>query len=117
MTIPQILLSESESAVVLSALTCYRNILYDLARHLPITESGTIDGELMALNGIIERTQDARCVEPAGKCQRCSGTGAIDAPFSGSDPSCPECDGEGTIPPPPYWPSLRDKLFKIDERN
>jgi len=28
-------------------------------------------------------------------CERCDGTGAIDAPFSGSDPSCPECDGEG----------------------
>lgn len=28
-------------------------------------------------------------------CPRCHGTGAIVAPFSGSDPSCPECDGEG----------------------
>lgn len=31
------------------------------------------------------------------KCERCDGTGAIDAPFSGSDPSCPECDGEGVV--------------------
>jgi hypothetical protein len=31
-------------------------------------------------------------------CTRCNGTGAIDAPFSGSDPSCPECDGEGVKP-------------------
>ncbi len=30
-------------------------------------------------------------------CTRCNGTGAIDAPFSGSDPSCPECDGEGVV--------------------
>jgi DnaJ-class molecular chaperone len=28
-------------------------------------------------------------------CENCNGTGAIDAPFSGSDPCCPECDGEG----------------------
>ena len=26
----------------------------------------------------------------------CNGTGAVDAPFSGDDPCCPECDGEGT---------------------
>ncbi|KKK55055.1 hypothetical protein LCGC14_3078440 [marine sediment metagenome] len=31
------------------------------------------------------------------KCERCDGTGAIDAPYSGSDPSCPECDGEGIV--------------------
>lgn len=30
-------------------------------------------------------------------CERCQGTGAIDAPWSESDPSCPECDGEGVI--------------------
>ena len=28
-------------------------------------------------------------------CMRCRWTGAIDAPFSGSDPSCPECAGVG----------------------
>lgn len=28
-------------------------------------------------------------------CPRCKGTGAVDAPFSGSDPNCPDCDGEG----------------------
>lgn len=32
------------------------------------------------------------------QCERCSGTGAIDAPFSGSDPCCPECDGKGVTP-------------------
>ena len=31
------------------------------------------------------------------QCSRCNGTGAIDTPFSGSDPSCPDCDGEGVI--------------------
>ena len=31
------------------------------------------------------------------KCERCNGTGAIDAPFSDSDPSCPDCDGEGLL--------------------
>jgi len=30
------------------------------------------------------------------KCERCDGTGVIDAPYSGSDPSCPECD-EGIV--------------------
>ncbi|KKN17813.1 hypothetical protein LCGC14_0961950 [marine sediment metagenome] len=30
-------------------------------------------------------------------CERCDGTGSIDAPVSGSDPSCPECDGEGVM--------------------
>ena len=30
-------------------------------------------------------------------CEHCNGTGAIDAPLSGSDPSCPECDGEGVV--------------------
>ncbi len=34
-------------------------------------------------------------------CERCKGTGAIDAPYSGSDPSCPDCDGEGQIEPSP----------------
>jgi len=29
-------------------------------------------------------------------CIRCHGTGVIDAPTSGDDPSCPDCDGEGT---------------------
>lgn len=29
-------------------------------------------------------------------CEWCKGTGAIDAPTSADDPSCPECDGEGT---------------------
>lgn len=29
--------------------------------------------------------------------ERCDGAGAIDAPFSGSDPSCPDCSGEGVI--------------------
>ena len=38
----------------------------------------------------------AACIDEV--CPRCEGTGAIDAPFSGSDPSCPDCDGEGTIP-------------------
>lgn len=28
-------------------------------------------------------------------CTRCGGTGAIDTPFSGSDPDCTECNGEG----------------------
>ncbi len=31
------------------------------------------------------------------KCERCDGAGAIDAPLSGSDPSCPECSGDGVI--------------------
>ncbi|MCP4899868.1 MAG: hypothetical protein GY906_23110 [bacterium] len=30
-------------------------------------------------------------------CERCDGTGSIAAPFSGSDPSCPDCDGEGLV--------------------
>lgn len=29
-------------------------------------------------------------------CPKCYGTGAVDAPTSADDPSCPECDGEGT---------------------
>lgn len=33
------------------------------------------------------------------KCERCDGTDAIDTPFSDSDPSCPDCDGEGYIKP------------------
>lgn len=31
------------------------------------------------------------------KCQHCNGTGAIGMAHSGSDPSCPECDGVGSI--------------------
>jgi DnaJ-class molecular chaperone len=30
-------------------------------------------------------------------CEMCGGDGCIDAPYSGSDPSCPSCDGEGEI--------------------
>ena len=30
-------------------------------------------------------------------CGRCGGTGCVDTPFSGSDPSCPSCDGEGKL--------------------
>jgi hypothetical protein len=29
------------------------------------------------------------------QCEWCKGTGAIDAPTSADDPSCPNCDGEG----------------------
>ena len=32
-------------------------------------------------------------------CTRCDGSGAVDAPFSGSDPSCIDCDGEGGFDP------------------
>ena len=31
-------------------------------------------------------------------CETCDGIGAIDAPWSGSDPSCPDCGGEGKVP-------------------
>ena len=34
---------------------------------------------------------------PPLKCPRCNGTGCVDTPYSDSDPSCPECDGEGVI--------------------
>ena len=30
-------------------------------------------------------------------CERCAGTGAVDAPYSGSDPSCPKCSGQGAV--------------------
>ena len=29
-------------------------------------------------------------------CPDCGGTGAVDTPFSGSDPVCGSCDGRGT---------------------
>lgn len=32
-------------------------------------------------------------------CAHCAGTGAQDAPFSGSDPMCSECGGEGAFDP------------------
>ena len=35
--------------------------------------------------------------EEGQTCERCNGTGVIDAPWSGSDPSCPDCSGEGRI--------------------
>lgn len=39
------------------------------------------------------------CMKLAGvsQCKQCKGTGCVDTPFSGSDPSCPGCDGEGVI--------------------
>lgn len=30
-------------------------------------------------------------------CNHCGGTGSVDTPFSGSDPVCPKCDGDGRI--------------------
>ena len=33
---------------------------------------------------------------PKEACARCKGTGAVDTPYSGSDPVCPDCDGEGS---------------------
>tara|TARA_S200002703_G_scaffold140627_1_gene131989 strand:- start:129 stop:392 length:264 start_codon:yes stop_codon:yes gene_type:complete len=30
-------------------------------------------------------------------CENCNGTGAIDAAWSGSDPCCPQCGGEGLL--------------------
>jgi len=33
------------------------------------------------------------------KCDLCKGTGAIDAPTSADDPTCPECDGTGYANP------------------
>lgn len=41
-----------------------------------------------------QRPADSADVAP---CKKCYGTGAIDAPTSADDPSCPECDGEGRI--------------------
>ena len=32
-------------------------------------------------------------------CAQCEGTGAVPAPFSGSDPSCEGCNGEGSFEP------------------
>ncbi len=29
------------------------------------------------------------------RCPKCGGSGAVDAPFSGSDPCCPDCGGSG----------------------
>ena len=31
-------------------------------------------------------------------CHRCNGTGCVDTPYSGSDPDCPQCGGEGWVP-------------------
>lgn len=31
-------------------------------------------------------------------CENCHGTGCVDTPFSGSDPSCSVCDGTGSVP-------------------
>ena len=41
---------------------------------------------------VIERGEQA--AEP---CARCSGTGAVDTAFSGSDPVCSNCDGDGSL--------------------
>ena len=32
-------------------------------------------------------------------CTPCAGTGAVDTPFSGSDPCCEACAGEGAFDP------------------
>ncbi len=31
------------------------------------------------------------------ECDPCLGTGSVDAPFSGSDPCCDECGGQGSV--------------------
>ena len=36
-------------------------------------------------------------VEVWEECETCYGSGCVDAPYSGSDPCCPECDGEGKV--------------------
>lgn len=30
-------------------------------------------------------------------CDRCKGTGVVDMPWSGSIPTCPDCDGAGAM--------------------
>ena len=52
----------------------------------------------------IERLEGRCGLRPIGEdeawceiCERCHGTGAIDTPFSGSDPGCPDCAGFGKM--------------------
>lgn len=47
-------------------------------------------------------------------CQQCSGTGAVSTPFSGSDPSCGACDGEGAFDP--NYETTEIKLGNPDRR-
>lgn len=68
-----------------------------------------VDAAVLALTGrgahchplLYERTTDSAdavtCDHFPGQtvCDWCKGTGAIDAPTSADDPSCPDCDGEG----------------------
>lgn len=47
-----------------------------------------------SVRDILESTTDSADVVP---CRTCGGSGAVDAPTSADDPSCPDCDGEGNI--------------------
>jgi hypothetical protein len=51
------------------------------------------------LKDLLDKSPDEAGLTHDDLCPRCKGTGAIDAPTSGDDPSCPDCDGEGRITP------------------
>jgi DnaJ-class molecular chaperone len=67
-------------------------------------------------NRFIHMQESWECCTECGHmvCRACAGTGAVDAPFSGSDPSCQECDGEGTFNP--NYESTEVRLGNPDRR-
>jgi len=56
-----------------------------------VTHTGYKEAEVARMIRDHQKVIDAK----RKSCPRCYGTGAIDAPTSADDPSCPNCDGEG----------------------
>ena len=92
-----------EAKTISMAVKRHLGPYHDDVQHPPtITQDGRYVCEYCGSKWTEESlTYNACCQADADndplKCVRCNGTGIIDAPFSGSDPSCPNCDGEGRI--------------------
>jgi hypothetical protein len=77
-----------------------------LTGDLPMRTTATVpagSADVVTVHASFKEQEVARLVRDHQKiidakrksCPRCYGTGAVDAPTSADDPSCPDCDGEG----------------------
>jgi len=63
-------------------------------REIEILKTGTAD--LFRIGVAHVTMPNAMDLAPdAMLCMKCRWTGVVDTPYSGSDPSCPDCNGEG----------------------
>ena len=69
--------------------------LDDIARGMCGSEMPSLDQDKYKFRAEMWSWSQKRARQGLAFCDTCKGEGSIDTPHSGSDPSCPDCDGEG----------------------